>query len=94
MPIVWSSEAADDFLQALAYLRERNPVAAAQLATRVDAALTKLTREPIDGPAQRLRSGKLVRSWPVHPFRLYYQRLGENFLVVGLYHQKRQPIVR
>ena len=94
MAIVWSSEAAEDFLQALAYLQERNPAAAIQLAERVDAVLTKLTEEAIDGPAQRLRSGKLVRSWPVHPFRLYYQRAGERFLVVRLYHQKRQPIVR
>ena len=94
MPVFWAPEAEEDFLQALAYLHDRDPTAALRLIDRVASTVEKLTAQPIDGPAQRLRSGKTVRSWPIHPFRFYYERSGGDFLVVRLYPQKRRPIVR
>jgi plasmid stabilization system protein ParE len=42
MAILWSREGADDFLTALAYLRERSPAAAERLAARVNETLQKL----------------------------------------------------
>lgn len=92
MPIVWSSEGADDFLAALTYLRERNRAAAERLMREVNAALEQLDELPIEGPEVRLSSGVLVRSWPVPPFRVYYRRRGRDLLVVRLYAQRREPI--
>ena len=42
----------------------------------------------------RLRSGTLVRSWAVPPFRIYYQRHSGELLIVRVYHQTRRPITR
>ena len=92
MAVVWSLEGADDFLAALAYLRTRNIAAAERLMRDVNAALQRLDELPIDGPERRLSSGAFVRSWPVPPFRVYYQRREHDLLVVRLYDQRREPI--
>jgi plasmid stabilization system protein ParE len=92
--VIWSPEGADDFLSALTYLLERNPAAAEKLANRVDDALRRLDELPIDGPETQLAEGGAVRSWPVPPFRVYYQRRGNDVLVVRLYDQRREPIER
>jgi hypothetical protein len=47
-----------------------------------------------EGPISRLRSGSLVRSWPVPPFRISYQRHAGELLIVRVYHQTRRPIAR
>ena len=49
---------------------------------------------PLDGPETTLENGAVVRSWPVPPFRAYYQRRGGDVLVVRLYDQRREPIER
>jgi plasmid stabilization system protein ParE len=90
--VVWSAEGADDFLSTLAYLRTRNPAAAQSLARRVDEALRRLDEQPIDGPTITLTTGESVRSWPIPPLRAYYQRHGNDLLVVRLYDQRRRPI--
>jgi plasmid stabilization system protein ParE len=90
--IVWSSEGADDFLAALAYLRQRNRTAAERLSHEVNAALRRLDELPLEGSESRLSNGALVRSWPVPPFRIYYQRRDGSVLVVRLYDQRRESI--
>jgi plasmid stabilization system protein ParE len=90
--VIWTVEGADDFLAALGYLRVRNPAAADSLARRVDEALRRLDELPIDGPGTTLRSGDLVRSWPIPPLRAYYQRRAGDVLVLRLYDQRREPI--
>jgi plasmid stabilization system protein ParE len=53
-----------------------------------------LADRAFEGPASRLRSGAIVRSWSVPPFRIYYQRHPVELLIVRVYHQKRRPIAR
>jgi len=60
----------------------------------VDGALERLEVLPIDGPEATLSDGARVRSWPVPPFRVYYQRRAADLLVVRLYDQRRAPIER
>jgi len=36
----------------------------------------------------------LVRSWPVHPVRVYYERSADKVVVLRIYHQSRSPITR
>jgi plasmid stabilization system protein ParE len=90
--VVWSPEGADDFLTALTYLRSRNRGAAEKLALSVDTALRRLDELPIDGPETELAGGIVVRSWPIPPLRAYYQRRGDDVLVIRLYDQRREPI--
>jgi plasmid stabilization system protein ParE len=92
--VVWSTEGADDFLAAIAYLHERNAAATRRLLERVDEALRRLDELPLDGPETLLGSGVVVRSWPIPPFRAYYVRRDADVLVVRFYDQRREPIAR
>lgn len=92
MAVTWSPEGADDFMAAVSYLHERNPVAAAKLVASVDEALRRLDELHLDGPETTLRNGFMVRSWPVPPFRAYYVRRDADVLVVRFYDQRREPI--
>jgi plasmid stabilization system protein ParE len=89
---IWSPQAAEDLTEALDYLVERNPQAAAKLAERVLALVDRLAEGELHGPAQTLGSGEVVHSWPLPPFRLYYQSDATTLCIVRLYHQRRRPI--
>jgi plasmid stabilization system protein ParE len=92
--IYFSPEAMADLEAAIGYLNERNPTAARELHRRIFAAIDKLARRDFDGPEQALHTGHLVRSWPVPPIRIYYQRRPDALWIVRLYHQAQPPIVR
>ena len=89
---IWSPQAADDLSDALDYLVERDPQAAAKVAERVLEVVDRLAAGELHGPTQTLRSGDVVHSWPVPPFRLYNQRDDPALHIVRLYHQRRRPI--
>jgi plasmid stabilization system protein ParE len=94
LKVTYTEEAIADIVDAIAYLNERNPTAAAELDADISRCVERLAGEEFDGPLSRLRSGAVVRSWAVPPFRIYYQRLADELLIVRVYHQARRPIVR
>ena len=67
---------------------------AASLDAEIAQCIERLAAQEFDGPVSRLRSGALVRSWAVPPFRIYYQRHPAELLIARVYHQTRQPITR
>jgi plasmid stabilization system protein ParE len=92
---VWLSPEAEVDLQAtLDFIRERNPSASVALAIRVFDTLEKLAAGDIEGPQQQLTTGEFVRSWPVPPFRIYYQRGTGVLHVFRIYHHARRPIAK
>jgi len=90
----YTEEAIADIVEAITYLNERNPTAAANLDAEIARCIERLAAREFDGPVSRLRSGALVRSWAVTPFRVYYQRHVDELLIVRVYHQSRKPIAR
>lgn len=94
MKPTYSEEAIADIVEAINYLNERNPTAAANLDAEIAQCIERLLTEEFDGPVSRLRSGAIVRSWAVPPFRIYYQRHSDDLLIVRVYHQTRRPITR
>jgi plasmid stabilization system protein ParE len=92
--VAYTPEAIADIVEALSYLNERSPTAAADLDANISRCIDRLASGEFDGPVSRLRSGAIVRSWAVPPFRVYYQRLTDTLLVVRVYHQARRPITR
>jgi plasmid stabilization system protein ParE len=92
--VTYTEEAITDIAQAISYLNERNTTAAANLNAAISRCIDRLAAEEFDGPVSRLRSGALVRSWAVPPFRIYYQRHADELLIVRVYHQTRRPIAR
>jgi len=77
--VTYAEEAITYILDAIAYLNERSPTAAAHLDIELAACVEHLAAGEIEGPLSRLRSGSLVRSWPVPPFRIYYLRQLANW---------------
>jgi plasmid stabilization system protein ParE len=64
------------------------------MAERVFRVVHRLARGEFDGPEQQLRSGQVIRSWPVYPLRIYYRRTTDTFQVLRVYHQARRPIAK
>ena len=94
MTIYFAPEAEADFAAVVGYLVERNPVAASEFADRIFTIIDRLAENEFEGPEQTLVTGEVVRSWPVPPVRIYYQRRADAFWVLRIYHQAQAPIVR
>lgn len=94
MKVTYTEEAVADIVEAITYLNERNSTAAAKLDADITQCIERLAEREFEGPASRLRSGAVVRSWGVPPFRIYYQRHPDELLIVRVYHQARRPITR
>lgn len=94
MKVNYTEEAIADIVEAISYLHQRNPTAAANLDAEIAQCIERLAAQEFEGPVSRLRSGALVRSWAVPPFRIYYQRHTDELLIVRAYHQARRPIAR
>lgn len=92
MNVLFSPEALDDLREAVDYIAARNPAAAERLVDRIFALIDRVASRELEGPEVRLRSGEIVRSWPVNPLRFYYQRQAESFVVLRVYHQARAPL--
>ena len=94
MKVTYTEEAVADIVEAITYLNDRNPTAAANLDAQIAQCIDRLAAQEFDGPVSRLRSGALVRSWALPPFRIYYQRHHAELLIVRVYHQTRRPLTR
>jgi plasmid stabilization system protein ParE len=94
LTVCYTEDAVADIVEAITYLNERSPSAAANLDERISECVARLADESFEGPVSRLRSGATVRSWHVPPFRIYYQRRTGELLIVRVYHQARRPIAR
>jgi plasmid stabilization system protein ParE len=94
LTVTYTEEAVADIVEAITYLNERNPTAAAKLDADIARSIERLADREFEGPVSRLRSGAVVRSWGVPPFRIYYQRHPDELLILRVYHQKRRPITK
>ncbi len=94
MTIHFAPQAEADFAAVIGYLAERNPVAAQEFGERIFALIDKLAAGDFEGAQQTLSSGDVVRSWPVPPVRIYYQRQTDAFWVLRIYHQAQPPITK
>lgn len=94
MKVTYTEEAVADIVEAITFLNERNPTAAAKLDADIARCIERLANREFEGPVSRLRSDAVVRSWGVPPFRIYYQRQSDELLILRVYHQARRPITR
>jgi plasmid stabilization system protein ParE len=93
LKVRFSQAARSDLRAAVEFLTAKNPSAAIDLKEQLLTTVERLARGEFEGPEVQLRSGAIVRSWPVTPYRIYYQRSAEEFQVIRMYHQARKPIV-
>ncbi len=83
-----------EFEATVEYIQKDNVRAAAELAAEIFATINKLAARDFEGPESTLRTGQRVRSWPVPPLRIYYQRHADELHVLRIYHQARRPLSR
>jgi plasmid stabilization system protein ParE len=72
LKVTYTEEAVADIVDAITYLNERNPTAAAKLDAEIARCVERLADHEFEGPVSRLRSGAVVHSWGVPPFRISY----------------------
>ncbi len=94
MTIVFSPEAHEDLTEAYDYLAQESKPAADRLLARITELVGMLASGAIEGREVHLRDGRVVRTWVIHPYRIFYRRNAELFQVVRLYHHARRPIHR
>jgi plasmid stabilization system protein ParE len=94
LSIIFAPEAEADLRELLNWVADRNPRAAVELEERIFDIIERLAVREMEGPEQRLRTGQIVKSWPVPPVRVYYQRTPDVLEIVRVYHQSRRPITR
>jgi plasmid stabilization system protein ParE len=92
LKIRFSPRAREDLRSAVEYVAARSPDAAIELRDHLLSMIERLARGEFEGAEVRLRSGSVVRSWPMVPYRIYYQRSAEVLRVVRVYHHARRPI--
>lgn len=68
MKVTCTEEALADIVEAITYLNERNPTAAANLDADIAQCIEAWQIGSFEGPVSGLRSGAVVRSWGVPPF--------------------------
>jgi plasmid stabilization system protein ParE len=78
----------------IARIRLDNARAAETFAAEVFSTIESLAAGAFEGPETSLHTGQVVRSWPVPPLRIYYQRQNGDLVVLRIYHQGRRPISR
>jgi plasmid stabilization system protein ParE len=84
--------AARDLDAAIQFLAQRDPRTAARLIDDVIDLGQRLADGGFDGVEVRLKSGLVVRSWPLPPYRIYYRRQPNLLEIMRVYHQARRPI--
>lgn len=83
-----------EFEACVDYISKHNTSAATELAAEVFATIDMIAAGDFEGPESLLRTGQRVRSWPVPPLRIYYQRRDDVLRVLRIYHQSRRPITK
>ena len=95
MKVEFTEEASADLDACISYIHERNPRAAFELLDEVLRVVDALADREFEGTEVTLANGERVRTWPVAPLRIYYERGGDDVLrVLRVYHHARRPIAR
>jgi plasmid stabilization system protein ParE len=83
LKIRYTAEAHQDLLDALDHGMRNDPAATARLADRLLLVIERLAAGEFEGPEVILTTAEVLRSWPVRPFRIYYERAGATRGGVG-----------
>lgn len=94
MKITYTEEAIADIVEAITYLNERDPAAAAKLDAEIARRVERLADREFEGAGFASSLGCRRAQLERAAFRIYYQRHPDELLIVRVYHQARRPITR
>jgi toxin ParE1/3/4 len=90
MRVRYTANAVAELEEILAYLTERNPAAAASVASQIEAQIKLLGRFPFLGPP-KYKSGVRMRTVPRYPILIFYSVKADEVLILGIRHAARRP---
>jgi toxin ParE1/3/4 len=91
MRVRFTPTADRQYLEALRYLLERSPAAAAGLQRRAEAVIEQLGEFPESGHVIPEFPALPHRELPVEPYRLFHRAVGDAVWVVGVWHSRQLP---
>lgn len=94
MTVYWDPTARSEQRAAVAWLAERNPVAALDLVKALDRVVTSLVAREFEGREVVIDGQRTVRRWPVGTLVIYYRRRGDVLEVLRVFDARREPIER
>jgi plasmid stabilization system protein ParE len=92
MSIIIAPEAARDLSEIYDYIAGDRPSAALRVLAQLNTAFQRLADGELKGQEVRLLDGSRAQAWPVPPYRIYYQRVGDETHIFRVYHQARRSI--
>ena len=92
MNFIISDRAEREITDAVTFVAANDPQAAERLLDRFYTTFQRLANGELQGPWSRLADGQIVQSWPVLPYRIYYQRSPGQTITVRVHHGSRRPI--
>jgi plasmid stabilization system protein ParE len=92
LKVIFAPEAERDLSAAVEFVGSRNVAAGERMYRNITDLVARLAEGEFEGPENRLHSGATVRSWPISPYRIYYQRGEDALQIVRIYHQARRPL--
>ena len=87
MQIVWSQDAKHDLWQVLDFISDKNPVAAFNLFTDIEIAITHLAQNPYLYKLGRVTGSREII---VHPNYIVVYRVLENIEILSVVHARQQ----
>ncbi len=76
---------------AVDYWSEHDPPRATKTLEGIDETLKLLASGPFDGREVELSDGTVARHWFVYPYRIVYERLDSELVVLRIFHARRDP---
>jgi toxin ParE1/3/4 len=89
--VVFTPSARDQFLSALAYIRQDDPAAALSFRRKVEASLSRLREFPESGRVLPESPDLPFREVVVAPYRFFYRVKGDTVWVVAVWHGAQLP---
>jgi plasmid stabilization system protein ParE len=87
----FTPQARAEFLRAVEYIRQDNPIAARRFRKKAEAALRRLIRYPDSGRRLPEFPDLPFREVVVSPYRLFYRKEVKTVWVVAVWHGAQQP---
>lgn len=87
LPLVWLAEARHDLRDLIAYIADRNPVAADRIATAIEHTADRLPDHPLIHRPGRVPG---TREAIVHPNYILIYRVGKTIEILAVLHARQQ----
>ncbi|MDZ4178013.1 MAG: type II toxin-antitoxin system RelE/ParE family toxin [Coriobacteriia bacterium] len=91
MRVRFTTQADRQYLDALGYIRAKNPAGARTVMHRAEAVLDQLREQPYSGHVIPEYPEMPHRELPVPPYRFFYRVIGDTVWIIAVWHARQLP---